>query len=200
MNPVILLDEVDKLGSDWRGDPSSALLEVLDPAQNHTFRDHYLDLDLDLSDVLFLATANMAEQIPGRCSTVWRSSASTGTPRTRRSPSPGTICCPASWPGPVCSTARSSSPTPPCGLVVTGYTREAGVRGLERELARLLRKAAAKVAAGEHRTRRSTRRRTRRVALAGSAPVTSPKWPSARPSRAWLPVWPSRAWAVTSCS
>jgi ATP-dependent Lon protease len=146
VNPVVLLDEVDKLGSDWRGDPSSALLEVLDPAQNHTFRDHYLDLDLDLSDVLFIATANTAEQIPGALYDRMEVVHIDGYTEDEK-----------------VSIARDhllARQTAAAGLlehevevtdaalraVVSGYTREAGVRGLERELAKLLRKAAAKVA------------------------------------------------------
>ncbi len=146
MNPVVLLDEVDKLGSDWRGDPSSALLEVLDPAQNHTFRDHYLDLDLDLSDVLFLATANMAEQIPGplydRMEVVrldgYTEDEKVAIARnhllSRQTARAGLLD------GEVVLTDDALK------AIVSGYTREAGVRSLERELARLLRKAAAKVA------------------------------------------------------
>jgi ATP-dependent Lon protease len=145
-NPVILLDEVDKLGNDWRGDPSAALLEVLDPAQNHTFRDHYLDLDLDLSDVLFIATANTIELIPtpllDRMEVV-RLDGYTEEEKVaigRDHLMPRQLARAGLLEGEVTITDEAFR------QVVSGYTREAGVRGLERELARLLRKAAARMA------------------------------------------------------
>jgi ATP-dependent Lon protease len=148
MNPVLLLDEVDKLGNDWRGDPTSALLEVLDPAQNHTFRDHYAEVDLDLSDVLFLATANVLDTIPGPLLDRMELLRLDGYTEDEKV----TIAL-----GHLLPRQRERNGLQPGEVeitdaavraVVSGYTREAGVRGLERELGRLLRKAATRIAAG----------------------------------------------------
>ncbi len=146
MNPVILLDEIDKLGSDWRGDPTSALLEVLDPAQNHTFRDHYLDVDLDLSDVLFLATANTADTIPGPLldrMEVVRLDGYTEDEKVA-------IARDHLWVRLVerhgLAVGEVEITEDALRTVIGDYTREAGVRSLERALARVLRKAAVQVA------------------------------------------------------
>jgi ATP-dependent Lon protease len=146
INPVIMLDEVDKVGADWRGDPSSALLEVLDPAQNHSFRDHYLDVELDLSEVLFIATANVAETIPGPLldrMEVVRFDGYTTDEKVA-------IARGYLWPRQV---ERNGLRTDEVAIadqvleqIVTEYTREAGVRGLERELGKLLRKTATLIA------------------------------------------------------
>ncbi|HEV7773404.1 MAG TPA: endopeptidase La [Conexibacter sp.] len=148
MNPVIMLDEVDKVGADWRGDPSSALLEVLDPAQNHSFRDHYLDVELDLSHVLFIATANVAETIPGPLldrMEVIRFDGYTTAEKTA-------IGRDYLWPRQLerngLKPEEASISDELLQTVVTEYTREAGVRQLERELGTLLRKTATKIAAG----------------------------------------------------
>jgi ATP-dependent Lon protease len=149
MNPVILLDEVDKLGHDWRGDPSSALLEVLDPAQNHNFQDHYLDVPLDLSHVMFIATANVADNIPGPLldrMEVIRFDGYTTDEKVH-------IARGYLWPRQV---ERNGLLPEDVTIenellrqVVADYTREAGVRQLERELGKVLRKTATRVATGD---------------------------------------------------
>ena len=148
MNPVIMLDEVDKIGADWRGDPASALLEVLDPAQNHDFRDHYLDVELDLSQVLFIATANVADTIPGPLLDRMEVIRFDGyTTDEKLAIARGYL-----WPRQVERNGlRPDEASIGDGVVRTvieDYTREAGVRQLERELGRLARKVATRVASG----------------------------------------------------
>jgi len=149
MNPVILLDEVDKLGTDYRGDPTAALLEVLDPAQNHTFRDHYLEVELDLSDVLFIATANVAEAIPEPLLDRMEPISLDGYTEEEKV----TIAR-----GHLLPRQLERAGLDPADVTVTDdalrrlageYTREAGVRALERSIARVLRKIAARLASGE---------------------------------------------------
>jgi ATP-dependent Lon protease len=149
MNPVILLDEVDKVGADWRGDPSAALLEVLDPAQNHSFRDHYLDVELDLSQVMFLATANVADTIPGPLLDRMEVISFDGyTTEEKLAIAKGYL-----WPR---QRDRNGLREDEVEIsdeilktVITEYTREAGVRNLERNLGTVLRKTATKIASAE---------------------------------------------------
>ncbi len=149
MNPVILLDEVDKLGNDWRGDPSSALLEVLDPAQNHTFRDHYLEIDLDLSDVLFLATANVIDTIPGPLLDRLEVIRLDGYTEDEKVAIARDHLLERQLSRNGLRADDVTVPEEALRTVVTDYTREAGVRNLERELGKLLRKLAARVAAAD---------------------------------------------------
>jgi len=148
MNPVLLLDEVDKLAVGYSGDPAAALLEVLDPAQNHTFRDHYLEVDLDLSDVLFLATANVADTVPGPLLDRMEVVTLDGYTESEKV----AIARDHLWPRQLeragMTTDEVTIDEEALGAIAAEHTREAGVRQMERALARILRKVAVSVAGG----------------------------------------------------
>ncbi len=149
MNPVILLDEVDKLGADYRGDPTAALLEVLDPAQNHTFRDHYLEVELDLSDVLFIATANIAEAIPDPLLDRMEVVSLDGYTEDEKVTIAAGHLLPRQLERAGLDASDVTVTDGALRRLSAEYTREAGVRALERAIARILRKIAAQLAAGQ---------------------------------------------------
>jgi ATP-dependent Lon protease len=146
MNPVVLLDEIDKVGSDYRGDPSAALLEVLDPAQNHTFRDHYLDLDLDLSDVVFLATANVIENIPQALLDRMELVQIDGYTEDDKVAIARDYLLPRQRERAALTTEEVEVTDDALRKIAADYTREPGMRQFERLLAKALRKATTKLA------------------------------------------------------
>src|SRR6476659_721664 len=152
MNPVVLLDEVDKVGADYRGDPAAALLEVLDPAQNHTFRDHYLELDLDLSDVLFIATANVADQIPSALLDRMELVTLDGYTEDDKVAIARDFLLPRQLERAALTEDEVTVTDAALRELAANYTREAGVRQMERLIAKALRKAATRIATGEATT------------------------------------------------
>ncbi|MCW2837147.1 MAG: lon [Marmoricola sp.] len=152
MNPVVLLDEIDKVGADYRGDPAAALLEVLDPAQNHTFRDHYLEVDLDLSDVVFLATANVADIIPDALLDRMEVVTLDGYTEDDKVAIARTHLLPRQLSRAALSEDEVTVSDEALRLVAGQYTHEAGVRQLERALAKVLRKVATRLASTDRTT------------------------------------------------
>jgi ATP-dependent Lon protease len=149
MNPVMLLDEIDKVAADWRGDPTAALLEVLDPEQNHTFRDHYLEVDLDLSEVLFIATGNMVDTIPAPLLDRMEIVFLDGYSDNEKIAIARNHLLPRQVARAGLRADELTVTDAALAAIADGYTREAGVRNLERQLGKLVRKVVTRTATGE---------------------------------------------------
>ncbi len=161
-NPVFMLDEVDKIGQDFRGDPASALLEVLDPAQNATFEDHYLNVAFDLSEVMFICTANLTDPIPPALLDRMEVIRLSGYTREEKLEIARRHLIPRQTAEHGLSGDLFEISTEALGVLIDQYTREAGLRNLEREIANLCRKVARRVAEGQNRKHRITRQNLHR--------------------------------------
>jgi ATP-dependent Lon protease len=198
-NPVILLDELDKVGADFRGDPASALLEVLDPAQNHTFTDHYLDLPFDLSRVLFIATANWLDPVHPALRDRLEVIELPSYTESEKLQIAKRYLVPRQLEEHGLTRSDVKFSDAALRELIREYTREAGVRQLEREIAALARKAARKIVAKTARRKPSSW--TQKMSKATSA-TRSSFWKARRrlTKSASPPGWRGRQWAATCCS
>ena len=198
-NPVFMIDEIDKMGADYRGDPASAMLEVLDPEQNATFRDHYLDVPYDLSRVMFITTANTLDTIPGPLRDRMEIIQLAGYTQEEKLQIAKRYLVPRQITRN--GLKRSQIAFSDAGLkaIIEEYTREAGVRGLEREIGSVCRKVARQVAEGTLRAKlTATGPKVRE--LLGRAALPGRRQAAHEASPAWPPAWRGRRSAATCCS
>ena len=193
-NPLFMLDEVDKLGSDWRGDPTSALLEVLDPEQNHSFRDHYLDLDFDLSRVIFIATANVLDTIPPALQDRTEVIEMAGYTLQEKAEIAKRHLIPKQIKEHGLKKILISIKDNTIDSLIDNYTREAGVRNLERDIAAICRWKAVRIVEGEKRKIKSISPKFLTKIL--GQPRFLKRTPSEPVFRVSAPVWPGLRWVA----